>query len=175
MRDLVLYSRDDIPDAVERIARDVVDERRCDELVVVCILKGGTLFAADLVRSLFSLGVDPELDFLWLSRYHGNASRDIFVHSSPSQSLDGKDVLLVDDVLDRGRSMQAAVDIVKAAYNPSRIRTAVLVDKPSKREVDIEADFVGFTLKDDVWIAGYGMDDHGRGRGCSHIFISDSE
>lgn len=128
------------------------------DLLVVPVLKGSFMFAADLLRALHGSGLTPEVDFIFLSSYRaGTASsgrvemlRDI------ESAVSGRDVLLIDDILESGRTLAFAKALI-AGRGAKRVLTCVLLDKPGRRAVDIEADLVGFECPD-LFVVGYGMD-----------------
>lgn len=127
-----------------------------EPLVVVCVLKGGALFFADLVRCLRKPHV--EMDFVRLSSYGmGDASsRDVVLGKDVELSLADKHVLVVEDIVDSGHSMHFLLRQLRQRGVRS-LRLAVLVDKHERREVPVEADFVGFSLSEG-FIVGYGLD-----------------
>jgi hypoxanthine phosphoribosyltransferase len=128
------------------------------ELVLVVVLKGGFVFAADLMRSLNRAGLILRVEFMQLSSYgHAKESSGMVRPVGPMPAeLAGRDVLVVDDIVDTGRSLVSARSLL-VARGPATISTCVLLDKPSRREVEVEPDFVGFTI-DDVFVVGYGID-----------------
>lgn len=128
------------------------------ELMLVAVLKGGFVFAADLMRALDRAGLILRIDFLRLQSY-GDARQSSGVVQSVEPMPDdvaGRDVLLVDDIVDTGRSLVAARSLL-LARGAATLSSCVLLDKPSRREVEVEPDFVGFTI-DDVFVVGYGID-----------------
>ena len=154
--------------SAERIARrveELADEiahspegREGGPVLVLAVLKGAFMFAGDLVRALDRAGLAPQIDFLTLSSYGDGtvSSGTIRVASTPRAPLEGRHVLLVDDILDSGRSLAYARDFVASAGAAS-VRTCVLLDKPSRRVVDVAADHVGFEIED-RFVVGYGVD-----------------
>ena len=134
-----------------------IDKTYGDEpLVVVCVLKGGSIFFADLVRALNKPHV--ELDFVRLSSYGmaDASSRTVSFSKDVDISLEGKHVLVVEDIIDTGHSMAFLLGQF-AARGARSLRLAALVDKQERREVTVRADFVGFALKEG-FIVGYGLD-----------------
>lgn len=130
----------------------------CQRLLVVAVLKGSFVFAADLIRALHAAGLSPEVEFISLSSYMaGTASSGSvrLVHDIDSD-VAGRDVLLVDDILESGRTLAFAKDLM-AARGARRVLTCVLLEKPHKRAVRIHADLVGFPCPDQ-FVVGYGMD-----------------
>lgn len=143
------------------------------EFAVVGLLKGGFVFMADLIRALDRAGAAPGVEFLRLSSY-GDARRSsgvVRVIGEPPKGIAGQAVLLVDDILDTGRSLAFARDLLSEAGAAS-VSTCALLDKPSRREVEIAADYVGFTV-DDVFVVGYGIDDAERYRHLPYIGVVD--
>lgn len=127
------------------------------EPAIVALLRGSFVFAADLMRALHAHGVRPQVDFMTLSSYgSGTTGREVRLIHDVTLPLAGKDVLLIDDILESGKTLAFARDrlLEKGA---SSVRLAVLLEKPGKRKVAIGADFVGFTVPD-LFVVGYGLD-----------------
>ena len=161
-----------IAERVDAMAAEIVAATGGD-LVAVGLLKGCFVFMADLVRAINRHGAACSVDFMQLSSY-GNAtvtSGSVKMASDVTADLVGRRVLIVDDILDTGRTLLFARDRL-AAHHPAQLLTAVLLDKPSRREVDLQADFVGFAI-DDVFVAGYGIDYAERYRDLPHIIRAD--
>jgi len=128
------------------------------ELLVVSILKGSFIFAADLIRALSGVGLEPEVEFLALSSYgEGTASSGkVRVVRDIETDVRGRDVLLVDDILESGRTLVFARDLM-LERGANRVGIAVLLDKRGKRSAVLEAEHVGFVCPD-YFVVGYGMD-----------------
>ena len=128
------------------------------DLLVVAVLKGSFMFAADLIRALHRAGVAPQVEFVHLSSYRAAtvSSGKVEILRDVESEVRGRDVLLVDDILESGRTLMFAKDLL-AARGARRVMTAVLLEKPGKRAVEVTPDFVGFTCPD-VFVVGYGMD-----------------
>jgi hypoxanthine phosphoribosyltransferase len=126
--------------------------------MVVAVLKGSFVFAADLIRALHSVGLAPEVDFMTLSSYRKARASSGQVSILRDMDLDvrGRNILIVDDVLDSGRTLAFAKDLI-AARGAKMIKTCVLLDKQSKRAVNIEPDYCAFKCPD-IFVVGYGMD-----------------
>jgi hypoxanthine phosphoribosyltransferase len=129
-----------------------------DKLLVVAVLKGSFIFAADLIRALHAAGLAPEVEFISLSSYRDGtvSSGTVTVLHDVESDVRGRDVLLIDDILESGRTLAYAKDLF-AARGAKRVLTCVLLEKPGKRAVSLTADFVGFECPD-VFVVGYGMD-----------------
>ena len=128
------------------------------DLVLVGILTGSFVFVADLVRALDRRGVRPEVRFLQLSSYGVGtvSSGEVQVLGSLAGRFEGRHVLVVDDIQDTGRTLAVASRIL-LDRGAATVRACALLDKPSRREVDFRADFVGFEIPD-VFVVGYGID-----------------
>lgn len=152
-----LFGAEQIAGRVEALAREIAASSSAD-LVIVSILKGSFIFAADLIRALHRQGLRPEIDFIFLASYGAGtaSSGEVRVVRDVETDLAGRDVVIVDDILDSGRTLAFA----KALFGRSgarRVRTCVLVDKQVPRAAPIEPDFLGFRCPP-VFVVGYGMD-----------------
>ncbi len=129
-----------------------------EKLLVIAVLKGSFVFAADLIRALHASGQAPEVEFLHLSSYREAtvSSGQVDILRDVESDVRGRDVLLVDDILESGRTLAFAKDLL-AARGARRVMVCVLLEKPHKRAVQISADFVGFECPD-YFVVGYGMD-----------------
>lgn len=164
-----LFSSDDIANRTQSMAASIANDMP-GNLIMAPVLTGAFIFAADLLRALNRLGHDPEVDFVQLSSYGGARSSSGVVTLLKDFSLDltGKSVLLVDDVLDTGRSLHFAKRMVMDR-GASDVKLAVLVRKNTGRSEDIDAEYVGFEAGADEFLVGYGMDDDGHKRGLDFI------
>jgi hypoxanthine phosphoribosyltransferase len=143
---------------VETLVAEMVEDCRGEDLVMIGILRGSFMFLADLVRALYEKGVHPRIDFMTLSSYGAatESSGHVEIRKDISVDVNGADVLLIDDILDTGRTLSFACAHLtnKGAH---RIKTCALLDKPSRRVIPCEADYVGFTIED-MFVVGYGLD-----------------
>ncbi len=153
----VLFPEREIGARVEELAREIAAAQP-ENLLVVPILKGSFIFAADLLRAFYRSGLLPEVDFMILASYREAtvSSGRVDVLRDIETEVKGRDVLFVDDILESGRTLAYARDLL-AARGARRVMTAVLLDKPHRRVADIEADFRGFECPE-VFVVGYGMD-----------------
>src|SRR6204780_760586 len=128
------------------------------DLLVVAILKGSFMFAADLLRAMHRVGLEPHVEFFHLSSYRDGtvSSGSVTILRDIESSVRHRDVVLVDDILESGRTLAFAKDLL-VARGARRVLVCTLLEKPGKRAVDISADFVGFVCPD-VFVVGYGMD-----------------
>ncbi len=152
-----LFGEAEIAARVDRIARDVADGGG-DDLLMVAILKGSFVFTADLMRALHRAGARPRVDFMQLSSYGAEteSSGRVGVVRDLAEPVEGRDVLLVDDILDSGRTLFFARDRLLRT-GARRARICVLLDKRVRRARRIEADFFGFRCSDE-FLVGYGLD-----------------
>ncbi len=153
----VLFSERKIAARVEELAEEIAAANPKD-LLVVPVLKGSFIFAADLLRAFYRVGLLPEVDFMILASYREAtvSSGRVDILRDIETQVKGRDVLFVDDILESGRTLAYARDLL-VARGARRVMTSVLLDKPGKRVADIEADFRGFECPD-VFVVGYGMD-----------------
>ena len=128
------------------------------ELLAVAVLKGSFMFAADLLRALHRAGLAPQVEFVHLSSYGTGteSSGTVRVVRDIDSDVAGRDVLLIDDILESGRTLAFARDLL-LGRGARRVLVAVMLEKPGKRAVPMQADFVGFTCPD-LFVVGYGMD-----------------
>ena len=153
----VLYSQEEIQERIEALADEIAQRMNTQDLMIICLLRGSFIFAADLVRELYRVGVQPQVDFMTVSSYSGTESTgNITVHRDIRDDVKGRTVLILDDILETGRTISAAKELIQQR-GAADIKVAMLLDKPGKRDKEIEADFVGFTIAD-RFVVGYGLD-----------------
>jgi len=152
---------------VEALAREISDFfAGTDKLVVVGLLRGSFVFIADLVREL---ELPVEVDFLEASSY-GNAmvsSREVRILKDLRAGIEGRDVLVVEDIIDTGRTLSHVLAIL-GTRQPKRLEVCALLDKPSRREVEVKARWTGFEIPD-AFVVGYGIDYAQRNRNLPYI------
>ena len=157
-----MISAKSIAARIEALADEIKTEfSDCDQLVVVGLLRGSFVFIADLVREL---DMNVEVDFLETSSY-GNAmesSREVRILKDIRGEIEGRDVLVVEDIVDTGHTLAHVLHLLKSRH-PRKLRTIALLDKPSRREADIKADWTGFEIPDE-FVVGYGIDYAQRNR-----------
>ncbi len=153
----VLYDEAAIARRNEEMAEAIAASNPKD-LLVVAVLKGSFMFAADLIRAMHRVGLAPQVEFVHLSSYlSGTVSvGQVEILRDVQSDVRGRDVLLVDDILESGRTLAFAKDLL-AARGAAKVSSAVLLEKPGKRAVNIQADYVGFECPD-YFVVGYGMD-----------------
>lgn len=162
-----LFSEADIAARVSALAGAIAAASPVPDIAAP-VLVGGFVFAADLLRALARLGIVLPVEFLWLRSYGvgRESAGDVSVYLGPSANARGKNVLLIDGVLDHGRTLAKAQELFQAAGAAS-VTTVVAVDK-SRKDAVLRADYAGFAGVTG-FIVGYGMDDAGAGRGLPFI------
>ena len=153
----VLFTAAEIKDRVEALAAEIANKLSADFLVV-SLLRGSFMFTADLVRELCAVGVHPQIDFMTLSSYGSATSStgNVIVGRDVTDDVKGRQILIVDDILETGRTLRFAHDLL-SERGAADIKTAVLLEKPGKLDVPVKADFVGFSIPD-KFVVGYGLD-----------------
>jgi len=161
----VLISADDIGHRVAQIARAIRADAP-DDVHFVAVLKGAFMFLGDLVRRLTG---PVSVDFVALSSYAKGTttSGEVRLLKDLDVPLDGRHVVIVEDIVDTGLTLNYLQDILRAR-NPRSLRTACLLSKPSRRRTPVSVDYIGFEI-DDVFVVGYGLDYEGQYRNLPYI------
>ena len=152
---------------LEALCREIHDEfNGTDKLIVVGLLRGSFVFIADLVREL---DLPVEVDFLEASSYGDGmeSSREVRILKDLRGAIEGRDVLVVEDIVDTGFTLSHVTGLLKSR-GPARMKSIALLDKPSRREVPIKADWTGFEIPDE-FVVGYGIDYAQRNRNLGFI------
>ncbi|NBR33752.1 MAG: hypoxanthine phosphoribosyltransferase [Rhodobacteraceae bacterium] len=152
---------------IEELSREIHAEfKDTNKLVVVGLLRGSFVFIADLVREL---DLPVEVDFLEASSYGDGmeTSREVRILKDLRGAIEGRDVLVVEDIVDTGFTLSHVIHLLESR-NPARMKTIALLDKPSRREVPIKADWTGFQIPDE-FVVGYGIDFAQRNRNLGYI------
>jgi len=163
----VLFTAEEIAGRVRILAREIrglIGER---EIVAVGVLTGAFVFLSDLVRELKG----PVRVLLARACSYGDGTRpgEVRVELPKELNLKGRDILLVEDIVDTGRSLKAMVEAL-SGHRPRSLTTVALLDKPKRREVDIAADFIGFKVPDE-FLVGYGLDHAGLYRNLPDVCV----
>ncbi len=163
----ILVSRGVIEETVSRLAAEVAEDYRGRDLVAVGVLKGAFIFMADLVRQI---NIPLEIDFMTVSSYGSGteSSRSITVHQDITTDVRGKDVLVIEDIVDTGHTVCYVVAHLKAK-GACNVRLCALANKPSRREQSLSIDYLGFTVPDQ-FVVGYGLDFDNRFRYLPDIY-----
>jgi len=162
-----LIAADDIQRRVRELAAEISRDHPLG-VHLVCVLKGASIFLADLARAL---ECDVTMDFIAVSSYGAStkSSGQVRLLKDLDTTLEGRNVLIIEDIVDTGLTLTYLQEILKARA-PRSLRTACLLSKPSRREVDVRVDYIGFTIED-RFVVGYGLDHHERYRNLPHIAV----
>jgi len=166
----VLFNEEQIAKRVKELGEEISKDYEGNDLVVISLLRGSFVFAADLVRAIT---VPVNIDFMTTSSYgySQKTSGIVEIINDIRTDIKDKDVLIVDDIMDSGNTMKEVVDYI-GKKGPRSVKTCVMLDKPSRREADISPDYVGFTIPD-VFIVGYGLNYGDFYRNIPYIFTFD--
>ncbi len=151
----VLIPKEEIATIVKNLGEQITKDFLGEELIVVCILKGSCIFFSDLVREI---KLDVKFDFMVLSSY-GNSttsSKDVKIIKDLSENIKGKNVLIVEDIIDSGRTIKSLTELLMVR-EPKCLKVVTMLDKPERREVDIVTDYNGKVIPDE-FVIGYGLD-----------------
>lgn len=151
----VLISQEELSKIVKDLGAKISEEYKDRDLLLVSILKGSVIFMADLMREIT---IPCNIDFMAVSSYGSGtkSSGVVKIIKDLDKSIEGKDLLIVEDILDSGRTLNYIREIL-LARNPKSIRICTLFDKPERREVDLYADYIGSRVPNE-FIVGYGLD-----------------
>jgi len=151
----VLYSRDDISKAAHRLGQQLTEDYKDKKPVVISVLKGAILFTVDVIKEM---DVYAELDFIDVSSYHGGteSSGKIDLLHDLSTEISGRNILIIEDIIDTGRTLKYLIDLLKQR-NAAEIKVCTLLDKEDGRLIDVKADYIGFAVPNE-FVVGYGLD-----------------
>jgi hypoxanthine phosphoribosyltransferase len=163
-----LYSKEDIEEAVKRLGAMIEKDYDDENIIFVCLLKGSFMFTSDLVRCVAN---PSRVDFMRVSSYgNGMSSKGtITVTKDLEEDISGQNVLIVEDIIDSGITLTKVREMLREK-NPKSVKICALLDKRARREVEIEGDYVGFTL-DDGFVVGYGIDYAEQYRNLPEIYV----
>ncbi len=167
----ILYSREEIKRKVASLADQISKDYKNKKVILVGILDGSFIFMADLARALFDAGLtDFEVNFIGISSYSENreSSKNPQITKDLRVDISNRHVLIVEDIVDTGYSLDFLNRLLKER-NPASLKTLLLLSKLARREVDVKLDYVGFEIKENKWVEGYGLDSGFLGRGNPDI------
>lgn len=156
MAQTTLFSKSDIDRRVAEMGAEITRDLAGSELIALCVLKGAMFFCSDLMRHI---AFDVALDFIQVSSYgdQKTSSGVVTLLKEPQLDMHGKSVLIVEDIIDSGLSMNEVFRYIKLDRGAREVRTATFLDKPSARKIPFRADYVGFSI-DPKFVIGYGLD-----------------
>lgn len=164
----VLISEEEVSKRIREIAAEISKEYEGKHIHMICVLKGGVYFMTELSKHLT---VSCSLDFMSVSSY-GNAtvsSGKIKIKKDLDESIEGKDVLVVEDIIDSGRTLSYLLEDL-GSRGPKSLKLCTLLDKPDRREREVKVDYVGFTIPD-AFVVGYGLDYQQKYRNLPYIGV----
>jgi len=168
----VFIDRTEISSIVQDLARRISQDYREGSLVLICILKGAFVFLSDLIRYL---DIPVEIDFIRLASYGSGqiSSRNVKITKDIEVSIKGKDVLIVEDIVDTGWTLAYLLKKL-SSHHPKSLRICALLDKEARREVDVKVHYVGFPIED-RFVVGYGLDVNEKYRNLPDICYVEEE
>ena len=162
----VMYEEEELQKRIKEIAEQIdKDYEGTDEIVIISVLKGAIFFTVDLVKKMKT---PITLEVMQVSSYTGTESTgNIIVKKDLDNSIEGKNVLIVEDIIDSGRTLKYLKEYLQTK-NPKSVKIAVLMDKKERRVVDIDVDYTGFVIPN-KFIVGYGFDYDEKGRNIPYV------
>lgn len=151
----VLIEEEKIQQRVKEIAEQITKEYENKELILICILKGSTFFTVDLAKKIKN---QLKIEFIQVSSYHDGtiSSGKVEMKLDLKESIEGKEVIIVEDIIDTGRTLSYLIEHLKEK-KPKSLKLCTLLDKPERRLYDVKVDYVGFEIPD-KFVVGYGLD-----------------
>lgn len=164
----ILITEEEIKKKVEDLGAQITEDYKDREITIICVLKGAFMFLADLLRHI---KVPVCLDFVAISSYgpYTQTSGVVKITKDLDESIEGKHVLIVEDIVDTGLTLDYLLKIIKAR-KPASVRVCALLDKPARREVEVEIHYKGFEIPD-KFVVGYGLDYDQRYRNLPFVGV----
>ena len=161
----VLISEEQINKRLDELAQQLMEEYQGKEIVFLCILKGSVFFTVELAKRIKN---NIQFEFIEVSSYENNESTGkVKLNKDITGSIEGKDVIIIEDIIDTGRTLSYLKEYL-LRKNPTSLKICALLDKPSRRIVKIEGDYIGFTIEN-KFVIGYGLDDEQNYRNLIYI------
>jgi hypoxanthine phosphoribosyltransferase len=151
----VLIDHDELAARITALAQEIRQDLPTEQIHLICVLKGAFLFLGDLIRALDGR---VSIDFMACSSYGAgtSSSGEVRLSKDLDSRIEGRDVILVEDIVDTGLTLHYLQEIL-LTRGPRSLRTACLLSKPSRRKIDVKVDYIGFTIED-KFVVGYGLD-----------------
>lgn len=161
----VLINKAKLEKRIEEMAKQIQKDYEGKEIVFIGILKGSVMFMTELAKNIKS---SVELEFMDVSSYEGTEStKKVTIHKDIRNPIEGKDVVIVEDIIDTGRTLTYVLDYLKQK-NPNSIKIATMLTKPSRRVMELNVDYIGFAIED-KFVVGYGLDYNEKYRNLPYI------
>lgn len=162
-----LINEEKLHSRVKEIAKQIEKEYKDKEITLICILKGSVFFTCDLAKQING---DVRLEFIRVSSYEGtNSTGEIKMKLDLKDSIQGKDVIVVEDIIDTGRTLSYLIEYLKMK-KPNSVKLCALLDKPDRRICDVKVDYTGFEIPD-KFVIGYGLDADEKYRNLPYIGV----
>ncbi|PWJ49187.1 hypoxanthine phosphoribosyltransferase [Faecalicatena contorta] len=151
----VLISETEVDEKIEALGKQISKDYEGRQVHLICVLKGGAFFMCELAKRITT---PVSLDFMSVSSYGDGTSSSgvVRIAKDLDESIEGKDVLIVEDIIDSGRTLYYLMDVLRQRH-PKSLRLCTLLDKPERREKDVKVEYVGFEIPDE-FVVGYGLD-----------------
>ena len=168
----ILCSKEEIEERIAELGARINEDYHGEKLHVISLLKGSFIFAADLVRQI---KIPMKISFIRTSSYgHAEVSSgEVKIEGLFKDGIKGEHILIVDDITDSGITMSKVIEYLKG-FDPKTIKTCVLLDKPDRRQVEVEADYIGFSIED-KFVVGYGLNYGEYYRNVPYVFAVTNE
>lgn len=161
----VLITEEEINKRLDEIAEEIMRDYKGKDIMFLCILKGSMFVTVELAKRIRN---NIQFEFVEVSSYQNNKNTGIVkLNKDITQSIEGKEVIIIEDIIDTGRTLLFLKELL-TEKNPKSLKICSLLDKPSKRIVNVKADYVGFEI-DDKFVVGYGLDDEQNNRNLNFI------
>ena len=161
----VLINKAKLEKRIEELARQIEKDYKDEEIVFVGILKGSVIFMSELAKNMKR---SVEMDFMDVSSYHGTESTgNVIINKDIRNSIEGKNVIIVEDIIDTGRTLTYVLEHLKQK-NPKSVKIVTMLSKPSRRVLELNVDYIGFSIED-KFVVGYGLDYNEKYRNLPYI------
>ena len=161
----VLINKARLENRIEEMAKQIEKDYEGKDIVFIGILKGSVMFMSELAKNIKN---NVEMDFMDVSSYEGTeSSGDVRINSDIRNSIKGKDVIIIEDIIDTGRTLTYLIEYLKQK-NPNSLKIATMLSKPSRRIMELNVDYIGFSINDE-FVVGYGLDYNEKYRNLPYI------
>lgn len=163
----ILLTDEQIQTRIKSLADEINNDYKGEEIVLICVLKGAVMFAVDLSKHL---NMPLKMEFIKLSSYGNGMTSSGKVQSFGAhlEEMNGKNVLIVEDIIDTGLTAEFLINYIKETYNPKTLKFCSLLNKKETRKSSVEPDYYGFEIGN-KFVVGYGLDDEGYNRNLNYI------
>lgn len=161
----VLITEEQINKRLDEIAKKIMEDYKEKDIVFLCVLKGSAFFTVELAKRIKN---NVQFEFIEISSYEGHESTGkIKLNKDISQSIEGKEVIIIEDIVDTGRTLSFLKEYL-LEKNPATLKICSLLDKPSRRVIPVNVDYVGFEIEN-KFVVGYGLDDEQNYRNLNYV------